>query len=78
MAKPAAVVAALVAVFLCSSSVQTGVAWAGPQEAVDEDVHVIPNFSSTKYGWLAIDDELKPIIEGKTWESTPIDWQGYK
>jgi hypothetical protein len=25
-----------------------------------------------------LDDELKPIVEGKTFEETPIDWQGYK
>jgi hypothetical protein len=24
------------------------------------------------------DNELKPIVEGKTFEETPIDWQGYK
>jgi hypothetical protein len=22
--------------------------------------------------------ELKPVVEGKTFEETPIDWQGYK
>lgn len=25
-----------------------------------------------------LDGELKPIVEGKTFEETPIDWQGYK
>jgi hypothetical protein len=25
-----------------------------------------------------LDDELKPIVEGETFEETPIDWQGYK
>jgi hypothetical protein len=25
-----------------------------------------------------LDKELKPIVEGKTFEVTPIDWQGYK
>ncbi len=25
-----------------------------------------------------LDNELKPIVEGKTFEETPIDWQGYK
>jgi hypothetical protein len=25
-----------------------------------------------------LDNELKPIIDGQTWESTPIDWQGHK
>ena len=64
VANRAAVAAALAAAFLCSSSAEIGVAWAGPQEAVDEDVRVIPNFSSTKYGWLAIDDELKPMMSG--------------
>ena len=24
------------------------------------------------------DNELKPIVEGKRFEETPIDWQGYK
>jgi len=24
------------------------------------------------------DNELKPIVDGKTFEETPIDWQGYK
>ncbi len=24
------------------------------------------------------DDDLKPIVEGETLESTPIDWQGHK
>ncbi len=24
----------------------------------------LPNFSSTEYGWLAVDDELKPMMEG--------------
>ena len=24
----------------------------------------IPNFSSTEYGWLAVDDELKPMMQG--------------
>src|SRR6185503_14876421 len=64
VAKRAAVAAALAAVFLSSSSAEIGLAWAGPQEAVDEDVRIIPNFSSIKYGWLAIDDELKPMMSG--------------
>ena len=25
-----------------------------------------------------LDNELRPIVEGKTFEETPIDWQGYK
>ena len=25
-----------------------------------------------------LDRDLKPIIEGKTFEETPIDWMGYK
>ncbi len=25
-----------------------------------------------------LDNELKPIVEGKTFEETPIDWDGYK
>jgi hypothetical protein len=25
-----------------------------------------------------LDNELKPIVEGTTFEETPIDWQGYK
>jgi hypothetical protein len=24
------------------------------------------------------DNELKPVVEGKTFEETPIDWQGYR
>ena len=64
IAKPAAVAAALAAILFCSSSPEIGIAWAGPQEAVDEEVRIIPNFSSTKYGWLAIDDELKPMMSG--------------
>ena len=26
----------------------------------------------------AFDNPLKPILSGEKWESTPIDWQGYK
>jgi hypothetical protein len=25
-----------------------------------------------------LDNELKPVVEGKTFEETPIDWDGYK
>jgi hypothetical protein len=24
------------------------------------------------------DNELKPVVEGKTFETTPVDWDGYK
>ena len=66
--KRTAAAAALSAALLCSSSAlapRSDLAWAGPQDAVDEEIiRVIPNFSSIKYGWLAIDDELKPMMEG--------------
>jgi hypothetical protein len=26
----------------------------------------------------ALVTDLKPILDGKTFEETPIDWQGYK
>src|SRR5262245_18492833 len=42
-------------------------ALAGPQvnDADEEEiVRIIPNFASIKYGWLAIDDELKPMMSG--------------
>lgn len=25
-----------------------------------------------------LDTDLKPILEGRDWESTPVDWKGYK
>jgi len=25
-----------------------------------------------------LDSDLKPILEGRVWEETPIDWMGYK
>jgi len=66
--KRAALAVALGAVFLCSSSAlspRNETAWAGPETASEEEiVRVVPNFSSTQYGWLAIDDELKPVMEG--------------
>jgi len=58
----------LAAALLCSSAVLSPVpdlAWAGPQIAADEEIiRVVPNFTSTKYGWLAVDDELKPMMSG--------------
>src|SRR5687767_7669364 len=65
--KRAAFATALGAVLLCSSSAlspQNEAAWAGPAAGSDEDIRVVPNFSSTQYGWLAIDDELKPMMSG--------------
>jgi hypothetical protein len=37
-------------------------------------------FAEASVGILigVLDNELKPIVEGKTFEETPIDWQGYK
>ena len=66
--KRAAIAVALGAVLLCSSSAlspKNEAAWAGPAAGSDEDIiRVVPNFSSTQYGWLAIDDELKPMMSG--------------
>lgn len=37
---------------------------AEPPEAKDANAPPLPNFSSTQYGWLALDDELKPMESG--------------
>jgi hypothetical protein len=66
-AKGRAVASALAVPLLCAIpalSPQLDPAWAGPEIAADEDILPIPNFSSTQYGWLAVDDELKPMMEG--------------
>jgi hypothetical protein len=40
----------------------------------------VQSFADTFMQMLAglLDRDLKPIIEGKTFEETPIDWMGYK
>jgi len=37
---------------------------AGPHQARAGGKETIPNFSSAKYGWLTVDDELKPMTAG--------------
>jgi hypothetical protein len=63
----AAIAVMLGAVFLCSSSAlspRIESAFAGPQLSPDEEIRIVPNFSSTQYGWLSLDDELKPMMTG--------------
>jgi hypothetical protein len=67
-ARRAAGASALGMALLCSSSALSPVherAQATPLFSSDEEiVRIIPDFSSTTYGWLAVDDELKPMMEG--------------
>ncbi len=43
----------------------------------------VPDFRNYVEGFLSMldrvfDNQLKPILSGKEWETTPIDWYGYK
>ncbi len=43
----------------------------------------VPDFRNYVEGFLSMldsvfDNQLKSILSGEKWESTPIDWQGYK
>jgi hypothetical protein len=46
-----------------ASGVFAAAAFAAPF-GYDANGTPLPNFSSTEYGWLAVDDELKPMMEG--------------